>query len=121
MKGDRGKSEGATGADKSNLAASPAKLESIERSILALSLLVRVPLLRLQSRFLRCACRFGRPALPGNYQCVSDEIREALLGEVTIAALAPHVARHHANTSLSGEPRRELVEQPRALLVGQRP
>jgi hypothetical protein len=121
MRGDRGEVEReGTVADKSNLTDSPGRFESVERSVLTLPFLVRMLLFRFEPGFLRRAGRFGWLTLSWNYQRASDEIRQTLLGQITVATLTPQIARDHADASLGSESGRELVDQARALLVGER-
>jgi hypothetical protein len=79
-----------------------------------------VSLFRFESGFLCGSGRFGWLPFPRNYQCAADELGETLLGQVTVAALTPHVTGDNADASLSSELGRELVEKPRALIVAER-
>ena len=104
-------------ADKSNRAASTGYSRSVEGWTATLLLLVRVSLFRLESGFLRRACRPGCFALPRNNQGASNELGESLLGQITVSTLTPHVAGDNTDASFGSKSGRKLVEKSYALLV----
>src|SRR5215210_4426534 len=79
-----------------------------------------MPFLSFEPSLFGGTSRPGRLAFTRNYQRAPDELDQALFGQITVSALASHVTRDNTDATVGSELRGKLVEEPRALIVGER-